>query len=299
MPPHAAQRALPVTIVVLVVLALFVPARFQTWAGWVHDLLDIGVAPVSRPLVLLGAWLRGGSTPPDDDALRVLDEQLELTKSELLRQRQENARLQQIIADLQSGIRLSPDAPVRVVQAGVFAYGTDPRTPFMRVQAGRRQGLHAGSFTLAPGLQLVGRVVDVTERTCTVRPFTARGAEALAAVIILAEGSPDGLRCTLAPVGDGSLRGPVEDRRDPATNAAVEPVPGQVVRLDDPTWPKAARMLLLGRVERVEPSPGQPLRKVVIVRPTIARLEHLSDLIIWTPEFEGSDDAAARGGGTP
>jgi hypothetical protein len=254
---------------------------------------------VSRPLVLLGAWLRGGSTPPDDDALRVLDEQLELTKSELLRQRQENARLQQIIADLQSGIRLSPDAPVRVVQAGVFAYGTDPRTPFMRVQAGRKQGLHAGSFTLAPGLQLVGRVVDVTERTCTVRPFTARGAEALAAVIILAEGSPDGLRCTLAPVGDGSLRGPVEDRRDPATNAAVEPVPGQVVRLDDPTWPKAARMLLLGRVERVEPSPGQPLRKVVIVRPTIARLEHLSDLIIWTPEFEGSNDAAARGGGTP
>jgi len=58
---------------------------------------------------------------------------------------------------------------------------------------------------------------------------------------------------------------------------------GQTVRLDDPTWPKAARMLVLGRVERVEPSPDQPLRRVITIRPTVAGLDRLSEVVIWTP----------------
>lgn len=293
MPATALQRALPATIFLLVILSFAVPARFHVWADWAHDKLDIVVAPVSRPLAIAAAWLRGDRPSADQEAMDTYEREREVLRSELLRARQDNERLQQVIRDLQSGLELAKDASVRVVQAGVFGYGTDPRAPTLRVQAGTRQGIRANSFALAPGLQVVGRVLEVADRTCVVRPLVASGAESLAAVIIIKDSDPAGLKCTLSPVGDGTLRGPVQDRRDSATNSPIEPVVGQVVRLDDPTWPKAARMLLLGRVELVEPNPDQPLRRLVTVRPTIDHMERLSELVLWTPQ--GEDDA----GGTP
>jgi cell shape-determining protein MreC len=282
MSPTTAQRAYPVTIVLLCVLGLGVPARFLGWTDWIHDRLAIVVAPLGRPLAVAGAWLRGGREGPGDEALLAYEEKVEFLEGELLRQRQENSRLQQVIRDLQSGLDLAKDQPVRIVHAGVYGYSSDPRATFLRVQAGRKQGLSSTSFALAPGLQVVGRVVELAERTCVVRPVTARNGEALAAVIIVKEGDPEGLRCTLAPTGEGTLRGPVEDRRD-AAGGVIEPVMGQAVRLNDPTWPAASRMLLVGRVEAVEASPQQPLRKIVTVRPTVEYLDRLSEVVVWTP----------------
>jgi cell shape-determining protein MreC len=282
MPPHAAHRAYPITIAVLCVTALVVPARFLQWTELIHERLLIVVAPLSGPLSVAGNWLRGGRRAPADEAMLAFEEKVEFLEGELLRQRQDNQRLQQIIKDLQSGLDLAKDQPVRIVHAGVFGYGSDPRTTILRAQAGQREGLTPQSFALAPGLQVVGRVIELSHRTCAVRPITSRGGEALAAVIIVQEGNPEGLRCTLSPAGDGTLRGPVEDRRD-AGGAAIEPVTGQAVRLNDPTWPAASRMLLVGRVESVGTHPQQPLRKVVTVRPTVEYLDRLSEVVIWTP----------------
>lgn len=283
MAPALSQRAPTLTVALLCVMALAVPARFHRWADWLQDKISILAAPISQPLVLAGAWLRGSGTSMTDEAQLAYEEKIGFLESELLRQRQENARLTQVIRDLQSGLEMVKDQPVRVLQAGVFGYATEARSPVLRVQAGSRQGVTPQSFAIAPGLQVVGRVVASAERTCTLKPITARGGEALAGVVILSQGNPDGLRCTLSPTGEGTLRGPVEDRRDPATSGAIEPVVGQTVRLDDPTWPKAARMLVLGRVERVEPSPDQPLRRVITVRPTVAGLDRLSEVVLWTP----------------
>lgn len=283
MPPALSQRAPMISVGLLCVLAVALPARFHQPADWLQDKVSILAAPISQPLVLAAAWLRGSATSMTDEAQLAYEEKIGFLEAELLRQRQETARLTQAIRDLQSGLEMVRDQPVRVLQAGVFGYGTEARSPVLRVQAGSAQGVSPQSFAIAPGLQIVGRVVASAQRTCTLKPITARGAETLAGMVILAEGNPDGLRCTLSPTGEGTLRGPVEDRRDPTTSAAIEPVIGQTVRLDDPTWPKAARMLVLGRVERIEPSPDQPLRKIVTVRPIVAGLDRLSEVVLWTP----------------
>ena len=288
------QRVLPAVIVILGVLALGVPARYQWWAASLGSTVRVIEAPFSGPVRSLATWLGPSRTAPYDDKVRVLEEELERVKVELLRTQLENDRLRQTIKDLQSGIALQGSSPVRQLEASVLGTSSDTDTGMLTVRAGAQQGLTTDAVALAPGLQLLGRVVSVSERTSSVRSIIAKSGEALTAMIMIQEGVADGLRCTLTPVGDGTLRGPVSDRRDPATNAPIEPRPGQLVRLDDPSWPRISRMLKLGVVESVEPSPNQPLRRIVTVRPTVPDLERVSDVILWTTASQSRPD-----GGSP
>jgi hypothetical protein len=267
----------------LVVLALGVPARFQWWAAALGRTVMVIEAPLSGPVWRLATSLGPSRPAPYDDATRVLEEENERLRGELLRTQLENDRLRQTITDLQSGLALQDNSPVRQLEASVLGAGSDPESGMLTIRAGTQQGVNTDGVALAPGLQLLGRVVAVSERTCTVRALTTKSGEAMTAMIMVNQEVADGLKCTLTPVGDGTLRGPVSDRRDPATNAAITPQPGQIVRLDDPTWPKISRMLKLGVVESVEPNPNQPLRRIVTVRPTVLDLERISDVILWTP----------------
>lgn len=283
MPSTLAHRALPLTVIVLVLLALAVPMRWQGWAGWIGDKVDLVVAPVSGPALKVARWLRGARTSPDDDGLRVLEEENESLKRERLATLLEIARLRQMIKDLQHGIEMNPEIRARPLTAPVF--GVTGASPILlKVQAGSKQGVGPSTIALAPGLQLVGRVTSAAERTCMVQIITGKGSQPLSAMVMIRDDSPDGLRCTLTAVGDGTLRGPVEDRRDPATGAAIHPAVGQVVRLDDATWSQSARMWLVGRVERVEDNPDQPLRKIITVRPSVDQMDRLSEVILWVPE---------------
>jgi cell shape-determining protein MreC len=283
MAPSSSNRLYAAAVLALLASSLVVPMRWQGWATRAGDALQLVVAPVSRPVVATIGWLRGARTPPDDDAIRVLEEHVEHLRQSLLRQKQENDRLAQVLRDLQRGIALNPDLRTRQVPAVVYAV-TQGAPTLLRVQGGSREGVRPNAIAVAPGLQLVGRVVAVADRTSSVQVMNARGAGSIACVIILDDESPEGLRCTLTPVGDGSLRGPVEDRRDATGEQPIEPRVGQTVRLDDPTWPRGARMLLVGRVERVEPREDQPLRRVVTVRPTVEHLDRLTELMLWVPE---------------
>lgn len=277
------QRVLPAVILILGAIALGVPAGYQWWAASLGGTVTVLVAPLSGPVRRLATDLGPSRAAPYDDATRVLEEENERLRGELLRVQQENDRLRQTVRDLQSGIALQDNAPVRQLEAAVLGTGSDTEGGMLTIRAGTQQGVNVNAVALAPGLQVLGRVVAVSERICTVRILTSKSGEAMTAMIMLRDELADGLKCTLTPVGDGTLRGPVSDRRDPATNAAIEPQPGQVVRLDDPTWPRISRMLKLGIVESVEPNPNQPLRRIVTVRPTVPDLDRVSDVILWTP----------------
>lgn len=268
---------------VLVVFALVVPARVQGWAASIGNAVTVLSAPVSGPVLRLANMLGPNRSRASDDGMRVLEEENERIKHEFLALQQENDRLRQVIRDLQSGLALADNLPVRLLEAPVVGTGSDPDTGMLTIKAGSAQGVNTDAVGLAPGLQLMGRVVAVSERTCTLRLITSKGGEALTAMVMLRDNVPDGLTCTLTPVGDGSLKGPVSDRRDPNTNSPIEPQPGQTVRLDDPRWPRASRMLKLGVVESVEPNPNQPLRRIITVRPTVLDLERVSDVMLCTP----------------
>src|SRR5262249_3543996 len=80
------------------------------------------------------------------------------------------------------------------------------------------------------------------------------------------------------PLGDGTLKGPVstEGLSGPEPNLQ----PGQIVRLDDQErWPRHAQMLVIGKIESGEPSPDQPLRKIVTRRPTLL-LDRLREVVL-------------------
>jgi hypothetical protein len=138
-------------------------------------------------------------------------------------------------------------------------------------------------------MQLLGKVVSCDERTSDVLPFNAKPAGPIQGMVMI-DNSVNGLTCNLEPTGDGTLKGPVEDRRD-AAGAAVEPRIGQLVRLHDPArWPQSAQMLILGKVAAIDASPQGPLRRIITVVPTVERLDRVAEVVLRT---------TTRDGGTP
>src|SRR5262245_47965074 len=218
MPPASpARRLLPLVLILIGVLGLTVPLKLQGWAQWIGDKVRLVIAPISHPMSAVVRWLgHGRYTPPEDSAIRVLQEQLEQTTAALNRSEQENQRLKKLIEEVGVLSKTIGQQPVRPVKAAVYATSSDVSTGIMHVIAGKRDGVFANTAAVAEGLQLVGRITYATDRESTLVPITARSASPLRAMIMLGD-STDGLVCTLEPRGDGTLRGPVEDRRDPQT----------------------------------------------------------------------------------
>jgi cell shape-determining protein MreC len=280
-PPAYARYLLPLTFVVLVVFTFFVPTRYLMWMSGFGHLTQTIVGPISHPMAMLSRWAAGPVRGPrDTEEIRALEEDRESTKVQLLQALGENDRLRDMIKELQRGHALDPDLAVQQITAPVIGSASDLVQGQLTVRAGSRQGVDSNTVATAMGLQLVGRVSAVGPMTSTIAPITTKAAGKILGMIMIDDTS-NGLSCTLAAAGDGTLSGDVEDRRNPATGASIEPAVGQPVRLSDPAhWPRSAQMLLIGKVEKVEPSPKQPLRKVVTVRPTLDNIERVSELYL-------------------
>jgi hypothetical protein len=81
--------------------------------------------------------------------------------------------------------------------------------------------------------------------------------------VVMVADDVKGPKSLLSPVEGGKLQGRVE-------NSDVRPQVGQLVRLDDDGWPRSARMLVIGRIEAVQPDPvGWP---IITVKPTVELL---------------------------
>lgn len=255
------------------------------WAGWFGDLLATLVAPVSDPSARIARWL-APATPRSAQPEQI--RRLEQEREELLRlyrvEREEVARLRGLIADLQAGAALYPEAKVRQLVAPVIASSSDRSSTVLRVRAGRASGVDRGAIATTAGVQLVGRVQDVAERLCDVFPITDPGTGSITGMILL-DATSIGPTCLLKPTGAGTLSGPVEDMSGIVPRRAIEP--GMRVLLQDSAWPRAAQMLLIGVVETAEPAPNQPLRTVVTVRPTL-RLDRVGEVVLrLSPGGEG------------
>jgi cell shape-determining protein MreC len=280
----AGVRFLPATLVVLLVLALL-PARWIGWVGLLGDFAELVVSPIANPLRTMAGWLRPARVAGTSAEIEQYREQIERLTAQVNRVEAENVRLRELIRMLQGGMAMATGAPTRDLAVSVISASSDLSSRLLRVRGGRRQGVEPGSVAVGAGLQLVGRVVEVEALTSLVRPITAKEAGPIQARVMLGETGP-WLETTLRPEGDGTLRGPVEYRMQAQSPGRVlEASPGQVVRLDDPTWPEGAQMLLVGTVERVEPSPRMPGRQVVIVRPTL-ELHRVSEMILRVPVGE-------------
>lgn len=277
-------RQLLIAVVLLLSVLSFLPLSWLGWLKSFHNVHTLLTAPISNPISNVSRWALPAKGPAiDDPAVAAFEEKIEELDAALKRTLIENQRLNAELADMRMFRQLNPGVSFMTVTAPVIGTASDLSAGILRVKGGTRQGITVASIATGPGLQLVGRVNGVSPTTCTVVPITARNAGNIRARIMLASdpSNADGLACSLVPAGDGTLIGPVEDRRAPGSADPIRPSIGQLVRLDDPgRWPAMAQMTLIGVVERVEPNPDQPLRSLVVVRPRIDRLERLAEITI-------------------
>lgn len=274
--PRTSRRLLAAAILILLILGLL-PVRLTSWAGWLGGVVSVLVAPVSHPSARIARWLAPASPrgAEPEEVTHLADE-----KEQILRlyraEREEVSRLRLLIADLQAGQALYPEARVSQLTAQVISTSSDRASTVFRIRAGRSSGVYRGAVATARGVQLIGRVERVMERVAEIRPITDSAGQQIQAVIMLGD-LTDGPSCLLRATGSGTLTGPVEDVGGLEAAPVLEQ--GMLVRLRDPEWPRSAQMLLIGRIESIDPAPSQPLRRIITVRPTL-QLDRTSDVVL-------------------
>ncbi len=279
-------RWLAIAIVASLVLSL-TPAKHTLWVDWFGSLVVRLVAPVTHPLTLFTRWISPATRVQVDPGVVARAEDAERFRTLYLRAQRENEELRARIRDLQSGVALNPQRPVSLIGATVIGTTSDLRHPLLRTRVGTEIGIDVNTVVTYRGTRLLGRVVRAGRGLSEILTITDRSSTPLLGRVILRDDGA-GRRCTLVPVGDGTLEGPVEDPRERPDLAHIALEPGMLVRLDDGAWPSHAQMLEIGVIEQIRPSEQNPLRQVVVVRPSVD-LTRVSEV-----EFRVEQD---RGGG--
>lgn len=287
----------------LVVLAVFglLPIKVTAWARHLGVVPDFLIAPISHPLTKLGGMFSSSGVGKDEsEQLRAIKRERDVERLRADQAEEEVQRLAKLLEQFKVMAELVQDQPPRQIPAPVYASPSDLGGKLLRVRAGSREGVIENSVAVATGLQLVGKVVEVSSRTCGVLPITSKGAGSLRAVVVIeksgvggSSGSGERLECVLDAVGNGTLRGPVTYRVD-SGGVPIKVQVGQIVRLHDDSWARSAQYLTVGKVEAVDPSPSSLQRQIITVRPTIERLEGVKEVILRVPIAPG--DEAKEGG---
>lgn len=288
-------------LVVLGVLILaLVPVRWLGWLRGFRNPVDVIVRPVSGPMSSLSTWLRPAERPGEGRSGPLSDEDAEIERQRdefkwlYLREVDRNAELEALVRDLQGGSAWSRPPGVRRLEAP--RVGSDPGAGTVDYRRGTLDGVGPGAVAVARrSEQLVGVAVDVRPNVTSFRLITDRRLQPNFVVgVVMPDGPitvaqlPTLPRCQLRPAGDGTL---VADNVGVTSADAI--VPGMIVRLNDDSWPDAARMLVLGRVLRVEPA-DNPLYRRVVVRPELD-VTRTQSVIVQFPAFPSVGPSGGAG----
>lgn len=297
------RTGLTIAIIALVVLA-FAPPGAARWVGAFSSPVRTVLAPLAAPFEwVLSARLSDRELSPNEsESLSLMRQERDGYLRETNQLRAENDELRRVIAELQQGLDLNPNIPVRQFQAPVIGSSMELSSRVLTVRAGTRESVEPNaSVAVVRGVHLVGRVVSTKDRFCSVQPFTDVSAGSIKGVVMLGA-TQFGPACFLVPKGDGTLSGqlmtestllPTGATTAAADSAAGDPgagvKPGMVVRLGDESWPQSAQMLEIGVVERVETPPDNIRIRTIVVRPKY-RIDRVSEVTLRVP-------APAAGGG--
>ena len=291
------DRPLVITTAVVVLLA-FLPTRWLVpWTSDVGSIIALPLTPLGHAAGSALAFVRppsGQELPSEGELNRILDER------DAYRGRWHAARLQveQLeleLAQLQNA-RSAPELGVSADwsprNAAVVRHTPGGHGGLLRLNAGIRHGVTAGTVAVVDGDQLVGRVADgVGQLSSVLIPIGSTSDDT--SNDLLARIQPmddtlavdDGVSIRLKPIGGGLLQGLVA--RDPGQTAVVQP--GQAVRLArDRAWQQTAWGMLIGTVVRVEASDETPLRERITVQRTILPERLPTVTLKIQPPAEGS-----------
>jgi len=263
------------------------PTAALGWAGWFSKQAWVIVSPIAHPITIgINAIVpTRGEGGFSSERERELVDELDRVRVRLRQSEQRETDLEELVQQLARGAALHPNIEVTQLQRPRIGEAGD----LLVIRTGTIDGVDVGTVVTARSVQIIGRVAEVGSRTSKVLPITARSAPSIAGFVVLDEQSGRRASCLLKPTGDGTLTGEVSPPED---GRADELQVGQTVRLYDESWDRHAQMLVIGDVERIEPSPSQPLRRLITVRPRVD-IRRVSEVILRLPAR--SPDAGGGG----
>ena len=275
-------RAFTVAVGLSAIACLLPASLLRPWTGDVAGLVWLPLRPGEYLLTSLRHFLRPETQATPSGDLQLLIEERDRFRAMWHAERLRADELAQRLAQYDRTSELDRGgAQVDPVMVMVVGTGAGPGGRFLTLSAGSSQGVGAGDPAVVGGDQLVGRVMgDPAAVTCWMAPITDVAIGRLDVYVAPADrpeaAASESVRAQLRPDGRGLLVGEID--------AAGRVGQGDVVRLDDRQWKRAAQGMRVGTVRTVRRADRNPLRSVIEVEPgiDIARLRQV------TLKLEGS-----------
>ncbi|MBT4583824.1 MAG: hypothetical protein HOC93_01950 [Phycisphaerae bacterium] len=264
-------NALPIIIGIVIVLSM-IPANWLWWTRDLSDLSRIPVTPVSHIGMMMSGWIRPAASPsdlPSDTESRTelaeseRDHYRQLYHAQMLRSTE--------LADQLRELQLLPDSALRnpnpPVMLPIDITGIQPSDTTaiieLKLSSEYVDRIAEGDIAIV-GRDIVGRVIRVGLTRIEVQPSIHSDVGHIRVVIVPAHpgkeyGSPLRAEALVRSDGAGGLHTDV-----PADSGVVT---GDLVVLDDPSWPAVGLGLVLGVVTESGPMDAAPLRHWVSIVP--------------------------------
>lgn len=285
---HRRTNALPIVIGVTIILSLFP----SSWLGWTSDLADlvrVPVTPVSHIGVMMTGWVRPAVEPsdlPTDEqernelAISERDQYRQLYHSQILRATELADQLRQLQSLPDSALR-NPQPPLILP---IDLTGSTPSDVSgiveMKLIRGASDRIIEGDIAIV-GMDVVGRISRVGMTRIELRPTTHRETGLIKAVVVPSHPSNKDRPTLLAEVllqnrGDGNLFAE-------ASSASGVQL-GDLVVLDDSSWPNYGGGLIIGSVVEINQLDQAPLRHVLTITPRRRARDHSSVVVLGSGE---------------
>jgi preprotein translocase subunit YajC len=263
-------NALPIIIGVVIVISML-PANFLGWTRDLSDLVRIPVTPISHVGMMLTSWIRPAVEPsdlPTDDknrtelAVAERDHYRQLYHAQMLRATELADQLRELQSLPETALR-NPQPPVTLPIDITGIRASIPSSIVeLKLTSEYVDRIQEGDIVIV-GRDIVGRVIRVGMTRIEVMPSTNNEIGLVRAAIV-----PAHLGSDSAPLKEEVLvRSDLSGGLYAEVLAKSGVVTGDLVILDDTSWPEVGSGLVLGVVSETAPLDASPLRHTITIVP--------------------------------
>ena len=264
------NSVLPLAIGITIFLSL-VPASWLRWTSDIADLVRVPVTPISHVGILLTSWVRPAVEPsdlPTDEqernklAIAERNRYKQLYDAQLLRSTELANQLRELQALPTSALR-NPLPPI-IIPIDITGRRPSDIAGIVELKLARGVSgrIRVGDIAVV-GFDIVGRISRIGMTRIELTPTTHQEIGLIRAAIVPAhptsERSP-----LLAEIILQSNGGAVMLADIPAMSGVQV---GDLVQLDDPSWPQVGKGFTLGAVAQIIQLDEAPLRQRIVVVP--------------------------------
>ncbi len=263
-------NVLPIVIGITVFLSL-VPVSWLGWTSDVADLVRVPVTPFSHLGVIVTGWVRPAIEPsdlPSDEqernklAIAERDHYRQLYHAQMLRSTELADQLRELQALPESALR-SPQPPIIIPIAITGKRPNDSAGVLELKKIRGASGRIQDGDVVIVGRDIVGRISRIGITRIEMRPVTNKDTGLTRGAIVPAHPTSE-RPPLLAEIIMQSSGAPYMTAKVPATSMVLV---GDLVQLDDPSWPLVCSGLTLGVVSEVLQLDEAPLRQKIVIVP--------------------------------